>query len=56
LAASIDGGEAIPLTWVEGMTFRAREPELTFRRAGNGGPAAELRFDTGGDHFILKPQ
>ena len=56
LAASIDGAAAIPLTWIEGWTFRTREPHLTFRRGGNSGPASELRFDTGGDHLILKRQ
>lgn len=56
LAASIDGAAAIPLTWIEGWTFRTREPHLTFGRDGNSGPATELRFDTGGDHLILKRQ
>jgi CubicO group peptidase (beta-lactamase class C family) len=56
LAASIDGAAAIALTWIEGSTFRTREPHLTFRRDGNSGPASELRFDTGGDHIILKRQ
>lgn len=56
LAASIDGGEATPLTWIEGLTFRTRATQLTFRRSGDSGPAAELRFDTGGDHIILKRQ
>jgi len=56
LAASIDGAAAIQLTWIEGWTFRTREPRLTFRRDGNSGPASELRFDTGGDHLILKRQ
>lgn len=54
LAASIDGGAAIPLTWIDGWTFRTLAPHLTFRRDGNSGPASELRFDTGGDHIILK--
>ena len=31
-------------------------PTVTFRRGGNGGPATELRLDTGGDHFILARQ
>jgi CubicO group peptidase (beta-lactamase class C family) len=56
LAVSIDGGAPMPLTWIEGWTFRARAPHLTFRRNGNRGPASELRFDTGGDHLILKRQ
>lgn len=56
LAASINGGAAIPLTWIEGWTFRTRAPHLTFRRDGKGGLASELQFDTGGDHIILKRQ
>jgi CubicO group peptidase (beta-lactamase class C family) len=56
LAVSIDGAAARPLQWVEGWTFRLPIPQFTFRRSGNSGPATELRFDTGGDHFILKRQ
>jgi CubicO group peptidase (beta-lactamase class C family) len=56
LAASINGAAPIPLTWMEGWTFRTGAPQLTFRRNGNSGPASELRFDTGGDHIILKRQ
>jgi D-alanyl-D-alanine carboxypeptidase len=56
LAVSIDGAAARPLQRVEGWTFRLPIPLLTFRRSGNSGPASELRFDTGGDHFILKRQ
>jgi CubicO group peptidase (beta-lactamase class C family) len=52
--ASINDAAAIPLTWIEGWTFRTRAPQLTFRRSGDSGPASELRFDTGGDHIILK--
>jgi D-alanyl-D-alanine carboxypeptidase len=54
LAVSVDGAAARPLQWVEGWVFRLPIPLLTFRRSGNTGPASELRFDTGGDHFILK--
>ena len=54
LAVSVDGGAVRPLQWVEGWTFRLPMPLLTFRRSGNGGPVSELRFDTGGDHIILK--
>ena len=56
LAVSVDGEPARALQWVEGWTFRLPIPLLTFRRSGNSGPASELRFDTGGDHFILKRQ
>lgn len=45
---SIDGGPAESLRWVEGLTFRKRDRLLTFR-------AAELHYDTVGDHYILKP-
>jgi hypothetical protein len=56
LAFSVDGAAPNPLQWVETWTFRRNGPLLTFRRSGNSGPATELRFDTGGDHFILKRQ
>jgi D-alanyl-D-alanine carboxypeptidase len=56
LVASINDRAAVPLTWIEGWTFRTRAPQLTFRRSGNSGPASELRFDTGGDNIILKRQ
>ena len=54
LTVSVDGADARPLQWVEGWTFRLPIPLLTFRRNGNSGPASELHFDTGGDHYILK--
>ena len=38
------------------MPFRRGISLLTFRRSTTRGPATELRFDTGGDHFILKRQ
>lgn len=53
LAASVDGGAAMPLVWVEGVTFRGPAAQLTFRGV-EGAPAGELRLDTGGDHIILK--
>jgi CubicO group peptidase (beta-lactamase class C family) len=53
---SIRGGPPGPLPWVEGWTFRRNAGLLTFRRAGNSGPATELVIDTAGDHFILKRQ
>ena len=52
---SINGQPAETLPWVEGWTFRKRDVLLSFRPGATAGPAAELRFDTGGDHFILKP-
>ncbi len=57
IAVSIDGNAAGPLSWVEGWTFRQNQALLTFRRsAATSGPASELRFDRGGDYFILKRQ
>jgi hypothetical protein len=40
---------------VNGSTFRRRETLLTFRVGATADAPKELRFDTGGDHFILKP-
>ena len=51
---SINGQPAESLPWVEGWTFRKRELLLTFRAGPSSGQASELRYDTGGDHFILK--
>jgi CubicO group peptidase (beta-lactamase class C family) len=56
IAFSFDGAPAVPLPWIENWTFRRNSSLLTFRRSANSGPATELRFDTGGDHFILKRQ
>jgi CubicO group peptidase (beta-lactamase class C family) len=53
---SFDGVAAGPLPWVETWTFRRGSSLLTFRRSTTSGPATEMRFDTGGDHFILKRQ
>ena len=51
---SINGQPAEALPWVEGLTFRKRDVLLSFRAGTTSHQAAELRFDTGGDHFILK--
>ncbi|MGH9661056.1 MAG: serine hydrolase domain-containing protein [Bryobacteraceae bacterium] len=56
IAVSFDGAAAAPLAWVENLTFRRNDSHLIFRRSANSGPATELRFDTGGGHFILKRQ
>ena len=56
IAFSFDGAVAGPLAWVETWTFRRGSELLTFRRSTTRGPATELRFDAGGDHFILKRQ
>jgi CubicO group peptidase (beta-lactamase class C family) len=56
LAFSIRGAAAGPLPWVAGWTFRRNDALLVFRRSGKTGPATELRFDTAGDHLILKRQ
>jgi CubicO group peptidase (beta-lactamase class C family) len=54
VAFSINGQPAETLPWVEGLTFRKRDVLLSFRAGTTSHQAAELRFDTGGDHFILK--
>ena len=56
IAFSANGAPAAALPWVEGWTFRQNSSLLTFRRSANSGPATELRYDTSGDHFILKRQ
>ena len=55
LMFSINGQPAATLPWIESWTFRRRDELLSFRAGTNSSRAAELRFDTGGDHFILKP-
>ena len=55
VAFSINGQPTETLPWVEGWTFRKRDVLLSFRAGPTSDRAAELRFDTGGDHFILKP-
>jgi D-alanyl-D-alanine carboxypeptidase len=42
------------LPWVERWTFRKRDVLLSFRAGTTPARADELRYDTGGDHFILK--
>jgi CubicO group peptidase (beta-lactamase class C family) len=56
ITGSVNGSPARPLQWVEGWTFRQGNVFLTFKRKGSSGPASELRFDTGGGHFVLKRQ
>lgn len=51
---SINGQPAEALSWIEGRTFQKRDVLLTFRSVTNSDPATELRFDTGGDHLVLK--
>jgi CubicO group peptidase (beta-lactamase class C family) len=51
---SINGQPAETLPWIESWTFRKRDVLLSFRAGTTSDRAAELRFDTGGDHFILK--
>jgi D-alanyl-D-alanine carboxypeptidase len=51
---SINGQPAETLPWIERWTFRKRDVLLSFRAGTTSDRAAELRFDTGGDHFILK--
>ncbi len=56
IAISVNGGQARPLSWVDAWTFRQGNTFLIFRRAGDNGPAAELRFDAGGGYYVLKRQ
>jgi len=51
---SINGQPAETLPWIESWTFRKRDALLSFRAGPTSDRAAELRFDTGGDHFILR--
>jgi hypothetical protein len=54
---SVNGGAARALSWVEAWTFQQGTALLTFRRAGENGPATELRFNGGGGgYYILKRQ
>jgi CubicO group peptidase (beta-lactamase class C family) len=52
--SSVNGSLARPLAWVEDLTFRQGNTFLIFKRAGNSGAVTELRFDTGGGHYVLK--
>ena len=54
VAFSINGQSAETLPWIGGRTFQKRDVLLTFRSVTSSDPAAELRFDTGGDHLVLK--
>jgi hypothetical protein len=57
ISVSANGSPARPAEWVDGWTFNAPGGAiLTFKRAGNSGPATELRFDGGGGLYILKRQ
>lgn len=56
-AISVNGGPARTLGWTGGLGFRQGGLLLTFRRAGgDSGPVTELRYDTGGGHYVLKRQ
>ena len=54
VAFSINAQPTETLPWIEGWTFRKRDVLLSFRAGPTSDRAAELRFDKGGDHFILK--
>lgn len=56
VAFSVNGGPARTLPWVEGTTFQQGGAFLTFKQAGNAGPATELRFASGAAYYILKRQ
>ena len=57
LMVSANGSPPRPLAWVDDWTFRQGGAFLTFRRAGNSGPATELRFHGGSSaYYVLKRQ
>jgi CubicO group peptidase (beta-lactamase class C family) len=57
IAFSVNGSPARPAVWVEGWTFRQGSGTiLSFRRSGESGPAAELRYSSPGAHYVLKRQ
>ena len=51
---SINGQPAEVLPYLGNWTFTKRDVLLSFRPGAPATQATELRFDTGGDHFILK--
>jgi hypothetical protein len=53
---SVNGSPKRSLPWVDGLRFRQGTAFLTFRQAGNGGPATELHFQSGAAYYILKRQ
>lgn len=57
IAVSVNGGRSAPLSWVEDWTFQRGGTQLiTFERNGTNGPAAVLRLDGGGSHYVLRRQ
>lgn len=56
IAMSVNGSPARQVQWVDAWTFRQGNTFLHFRRTGDNGAAAELRFDAGGGYYILKRQ
>jgi CubicO group peptidase (beta-lactamase class C family) len=53
---SANGAPPRPLAWLDGWSFRQGSAVLTFRQGGNGGPASEIRFQSGSAYYILKRQ
>ena len=54
IALSPNGSPARPVMRVEGWVFRQGNTFITFNRAGESGPATEIRFDAGSGYYILK--
>lgn len=52
--AIVVNGQTRPLSWIDGWSFRQGNTLVTLRRSGTSGTATELRFDTGGGHYVLK--
>src|SRR5687767_14378311 len=53
---SANGSPKRSLPWVDGLRFRQGSAILSFRQAGNSGPATELHFQSGAAYYILKRQ
>ena len=54
ISLSSNGSPARLVTRVEGWIFRLGNTFITFKRAGDSGPASEMRFDAGSEYYILK--
>ena len=53
---SVNGSPPRPLAWLDGLNFRQGSAVVSFRQAGNSGPATEIRFQSGAAYYILKRQ
>ena len=53
LAAALNDGQAAPLAWVDGWTFRLGGQLIIFERGTGSGAAQVMRIDSGGGHYVL---